>query len=149
MKKALLLNLMLLLSAVRLYAQTKVADFETELPTVEKKPVSDSIYKYVDEMPEPTFNLNEYLAGNMRYPPDALDNGIQGRLIVKFIVNVDGSLDSIHITGNKIINGESLEREAIRVVKNMPKWKPGKMNGKHVRVYYTQPITWRQEIINR
>ncbi|OSZ82779.1 hypothetical protein CAP35_05820 [Chitinophagaceae bacterium IBVUCB1] len=111
----------------------------------EEMPITDTIYRYAEVMPEPPFNVNQYFIENLRYPPDARDKGIQGRVNVGFIVNTDGSLDSIMIVGDRIKYGASLEREAIRLIKGMPKWKPGRMNDKPVKVRYTQPFTWRIE----
>ncbi|MBS1778974.1 MAG: energy transducer TonB [Bacteroidetes bacterium] len=99
------------------------------------------IFKYVEGMPEPTFNLNEYLAKNLEYPEEAMQKGIQGRVLVKFIVTEKGTLDSIHTIGPVL--GGGLEDEAIRVIKNMPLWKPGKQNGRPVKVYYTQPLSFK------
>lgn len=99
------------------------------------------VFKYVEGMPEPTFNLNEYLAENLEYPEEAMQKGIQGRVLVKFIVTEKGTLDSIHTIGPAL--GGGLEEEAIRVIKNMPLWKPGKQNGHPVKVYYTQPLSFK------
>lgn len=107
--------------------------------------VSNIVYEYAQMTPQPTFDIPKFLSSNLQYPRDAQKKGIQGTVNVKFIVNTDGSLDSIHIVGNRIKNGELLESEAIRVVKKMPKWLPGKMNDETVRVFYTQRISWRIE----
>lgn len=107
--------------------------------------VSNIVYEYAQITPQPTFDIPKFLSSNLQYPRDAQKKGIQGTVNVKFIVNTDGSLDSIHIVGNRIKNGELLESEAIRVVKKMPKWLPGKMNDETVRVFYTQRISWRIE----
>ncbi len=76
----------------------------------------------------------------LKYPEDAEKNGKQGRVICTFIIEKDGS-----VTNVKSINSvyPSLDNEAVRVFQNMPKWEPGKQNGKPVRVRYTYPITFR------
>jgi|GEM_PF-2429075 len=136
MKKILFLNLLLLLSAFSLHAQTVSSN--------ESAPNIDTvIFRYVEQMPQPTFNMNEYLAANLNYPKKAINNNIEGRVTVNFIVNTDGSISNPQVVGRRIENGELLEEEAIRVIKNMPKWKSGKQNGRAVRVYYTQPVMFK------
>lgn len=98
-----------------------------------------AIPKYVEQMPEPGYNVNEYLKKHLVYPMAAMETGIQGRVSVQFIVSEDGSISAAKIVGNKSYGG-GLEQEALRVVSSMPKWKPGKQNGKAVKVYYTLPI---------
>lgn len=84
--------------------------------------------------------LMGYLRDNIHYPTVAAENGVQGRVVVGFVVERDGS-----ITDVKILRGvdPSLDREAMRVVKNMPKWTPGKQNGSAVRVNYQVPVSFR------
>ena len=81
-----------------------------------------------------------YLRDNIHYPTVAAENGVQGRVVVGFVVERDGS-----ITDVKILRGvdPSLDREAMRVVKSMPKWTPGKQNGSAVRVKYQVPVSFR------
>ena len=84
--------------------------------------------------------LMGYLRDNIHYPTVAAENGVQGRVVVGFVVERDGS-----ITDVKILRGvdPSLDREAMRVVKSMPKWTPGKQNGSAVRVKYQVPVSFR------
>lgn len=84
--------------------------------------------------------LMGYLRDNIKYPTVAAENGVQGRVIVGFVVERDGS-----ITDVKILRGvdPSLDREAMRVVKSMPRWNPGKQNGSAVRVKYQVPVSFR------
>ena len=81
-----------------------------------------------------------YLSKNIQYPPIAEENGIQGRVVATFVVERDGS-----ITDVQVMRGvdPSLDREAIRVLKGMPRWIPGKQNGSAVRVKYTVPVTFK------
>jgi protein TonB len=89
------------------------------------------------EFPGGQAALNRFLARNIKYPLLAQENGIQGRVICQFVVNTDGSIVDI-----EVVRGveESLDKEAIRVIKSMPKWVPGRHGGKTVRVKCTQPI---------
>lgn len=84
--------------------------------------------------------LNRYLVRNIKYPLLAQENGIQGRVICQFVVNSDGSIVDI-----SVVRGveESIDKEAIRVIKSMPKWTPGRQGGKNVRVKYTLPIRFK------
>lgn len=84
--------------------------------------------------------LFEYLSNNINYPLEAEKKGIQGRVTVDFIVEADGSISEPCVKKSVDIN---LDSEAIRVVKNMPKWIPGKENGHPVRVKYYIPITFK------
>ncbi len=98
------------------------------------------IYTYVEQMPVTGFDLTEYLSKNIRYPDGAARNNIQGRVVAKFVVNEDGTLSDVQIVRGI---GAGCDDEAVRVIKAMPAWKPGKQNGKPVRVYYTLPITFK------
>lgn len=84
--------------------------------------------------------LNSWLAQNLHYPEDAVKQNIEGRVIVQFVVETDGSL-----THPVVVRGvdKNLDKEAIRIVKRMPKWRPGKNNGKAVRSKYTLPVRFR------
>lgn len=84
--------------------------------------------------------LMAWLTKNLKYPASAQENGIQGRVLVQFVVNKDGS-----IVDPKVLRGAdpALDKEAMRVVSAMPKWTPGKQRGKTVRVRYTLPVTFR------
>lgn len=101
------------------------------------------IFTEIDEMPEfpgGQAKLMNWLAVNIRYPDAAQQHGVQGRVIVNFVVEKDGS-----ISGVRVLKGvdKDLDAEAIRVVKRMPKWQPGKNNGESVRCYYTLPVTFK------
>lgn len=103
----------------------------------------DEAFTVVEEFPEfpgGTGELMKYLAMNMKYPKDAHDNKIQGRVIVNFIISKDGT-----IKDPKVVHSvyPSLDKEAIRVVQEMPKWKPGKQRGEAVNVRFTIPISFR------
>ena len=104
---------------------------------------SKKIYDVVDEMPVfPGGNgaLLEYLATHVKYPVVAQENGVQGRVIVSFVVECDGSITDVHV--ERSID-PSLDREAICVVSSMPRWSPGKLNGYIVRVKYSVPVAFK------
>jgi len=84
--------------------------------------------------------LLEYLTANVRYPDDCEDTCVQGRVIVSFMVERDGSLSEAKVMKSVY---PSLDEEALRVVNSMPKWCPGKLNGKAVRIKYTIPVNFK------
>ncbi len=84
--------------------------------------------------------LMGYLRDNIHYPTVAAENGVQGRVVVGFVVERDGSITDVNIIRSV---DPSLDREAMRVVKSMPRWTPGKQNGSAVRVKYQVPVTFR------
>jgi protein TonB len=113
------------------------SDIQTE-EEVEESPV----FFIVEDMPEfpgGDAALHKYLATSVEYPVIAQENGIQGRVYVKFVINTDGSVTDVQIARGV---DPSLDKEALRVVRDMPKWKPGKQRGKAVRVSYTVPINF-------
>lgn len=105
----------------------------------------DDVFFIVDEMPEYPGGqeaLRVWLAENITYPEEAKTDSIQGIVYVSFIVNEQGK-----VTDSKLARGASpaLDKEALRVVKEMPAWKPGKHKGKEVKVSYTVPISFKLE----
>lgn len=84
--------------------------------------------------------LMKYLSENTKYPVVAQENGVQGRVTVQFVVEKDGSISDVHVLGGV---DPSLDKEAVRVVKSMPRWTPGKQNGITVRVNYRVPVLFR------
>lgn len=112
-------------------------------PPAPKPEVATKVFDVVEEMPSfPGGNgaLMSYLASNIKYPVVAQENGVQGRVIVSFVVERDGSISDVRVARSV---DPSLDREAQRVVKSMPRWKPGKQNGSAVRVKYTVPVVFR------
>lgn len=106
-------------------------------PSPVESPDSKPI-RYVEQMPQ-FDELNEYLSTHLRYPEAAKDNNIQGKVSVEFVVNEDGS-----ITNARVVRGigSGCDQEALRVINGMPKWKPGKQNGKAVKVYFVLPTVF-------
>ena len=108
-----------------------------------EKPKEEEIFVAVEqqaEFPGGLPALMKWLGNNIRYPEAAQQNDIQGRVIVKFVVEKDGSIGAADIVKGV---DKDLDREAIRVVKKMPKWQPGKNNGVAVRSYFTLPVVFK------
>jgi protein TonB len=91
-------------------------------------------------MPYPDYDYRKYLSENLHYPDSANVHNIEGRVIVKFVVNEDGHISECEVT--KPVNNY-LDEEALRIIGKMPPWKPGKDKGKPVRVYFTAPIVFK------
>jgi protein TonB len=88
-------------------------------------------------------SLEDYITNHIEYPQDAIDNNTEGTVYVQFGVDENGNVTNVTTTGSKLGNG--LEDEAIRVVSSMPKWTPGQVKGKKVKVWRTLPITYKLE----
>ena len=120
---------------------TETQEANTEV--MESRAVEGEVFKVVEEMPEFVGGMAEcmkYLAANVNYPTEAIEKGIQGRVIVQMVVTKEGD-----IADTKIARGIDplLDAEALRVVSGMPKWKPGKQKGEAVNVRYTLPVMFR------
>lgn len=100
----------------------------------------NKIFDECDQMPSFPGNLMTYLSENIKYPVEAQENGIQGRVVVSFVVEKDGSLSDMRVA--RSVSPE-LDAEALRVVSSMPKWNPGMNKGKYVRVKYNVPVSFR------
>jgi TonB family protein len=113
-------------------------------PVVAKETSDPSrVFDVVEEMPKfpgGDEGMMQFLNSEVKYPKEALEKGTQGRVVVTFIVNTDGSVSDPKVV--KSVN-PALDAEAIRVVNAMPKWTPGKQNGHVVRVKFTIPVTFR------
>ena len=109
----------------------------------EEEVVEQEIFQIVEEMPDfpgGVAKLSEYLQKNIKYPQMARESGIQGRVFVNFVVEPDGSVSNVKVLRSL---GGGCDEEAMRVVKSMPKWKPGKQRGKAVRVSYILPVNFK------
>lgn len=121
----------------------KVAVKYVPVTVVEEEPEEQTIFEVVENMPEfPGGNaaLMQFLSKNIKYPTIAQENGTQGRVIVQFVVNRDGSVVDPVVMRSV---DPYLDKEALRVIAQMPKWKPGMQRGKAVRVKYTVPVVFR------
>ena len=123
--------------------------FKFSVITTEDNPVqilkndNDTIYNVVDQMPEfpgGTEAMMHYVADNVKYPDEAKDKDISGRVFISFVVEKDGSVSNVEV---KRGIGGGCDEEAVRVVSSLPKWKPGKKDGKPVRVNYMMPIVFK------
>jgi len=119
-------------------------DNATELPPEQPfvDPDAGKVFTYVEE--QPTFpggeaSMYEYLQKNIKYPPLARENGITGRVYMTFVVGPNGEIRDVKVMRGI---GAGCDEEAIRVVKSMPKWKPGKQNGRSVNVQFNMPINF-------
>ena len=111
-------------------------------PVVEEEVAEEEIFQIVEEMPSypgGMQSLYEYLSENIRYPVVAMESGIQGRVYVTFVVEKDGSISDVKVLRGI---GGGCDEEAVRVIKAMPKWNPGKQRGRAVRVLYNVPVNF-------
>lgn len=128
-------------------AEVEVEEVEVEIEEVEevvapplRKVKKGEVYQFVEQMPEfpgGMKKMQEYLASNISYPRMARQSKIEGRVFIQFVVSKDGSLRDYKVLRGI---GGGCEQEAIRVLKRMPKWKPGRQNGKLVPVMFTLPV---------
>ena len=134
MKKIAFMLLVALLSTTTITAQKTV---------ISKNQSKEKVFDVVETMPEfpgGQDSLMSFLMHTVKYPKGAMEKGIQGRVVVKFIVEKDGQVSTPQVVRSVY---PALDEEALRVIRCMPKWKPGKQNGKEVRVFFTLPVTFR------
>jgi len=122
----------------KVVSNNKNAELTTKTTTND----NNNVFFIVEDMPEFPGGekaLRNFIATNVKYPVKAQENGIQGKVYISFVVNKTGK-----VTDAKVVRGvdPSLDKEALRVVNNLPKWKPGKQRGKKVNVNYTLPISF-------
>lgn len=107
------------------------------------KHTDKTTFRYVEQMPEPGYDVIQYISTNLIYPKKARRKNIEGKVIVQFIVNTDGTIDSVHAINQKVL-GYGLEEAAVDLIRNMPSWKkPGRQNGRTVKVFFSQPIMFK------
>lgn len=132
-------------------ASTQTNDIETETftpPTVTAPKVvekEDEILTFVAEeasFPGGTAEMMKYLGKNIKYPEVAIQAGIQGKVTLRFVVGKDGSIENVTVARG-VPGCPECDKEAIRVVKSMPKWKPAKNDGKVVKSYFNLPVTFK------
>ena len=103
----------------------------------------DTVYRSVEQMPRfpgGEAALMKYLESHIKYPPEAAENNVQGHVIVQFVVKKDGSIGEVKVVRSL---EENLDKEAIRVIKSLPKFTPGRHDGKAVSVWYTLPVPFK------
>ena len=119
-------------------------DFEFEVEEVVENIVEEEIFVTAEEMP--TFQggdlskFRNWVQNNVKYPQIALENGIQGNVVIKFVVEKDGKLSNIQVLQSP---DKTLADAAVQVLQKSPKWKPGKQRNKPVRVTYTLPVSFK------
>lgn len=109
----------------------------------ETKPQSKKVYESVEQMPEfpgGIAAMMRYLSENIKYPPEAAKNNIEGRVVLQFVIDETGQVGDIQVARPV---SEELDAEAVRVVKTLPKFEPGRQDGEAVSVWYTLPINFK------
>lgn len=124
-------------------SKAQIQTYTPPPPPKEREEEEEEIFVVVENQPEfpgGQAAMMKFLSENIKYPVIAQENGIQGRVICNFVVERDGS-----ITDVQVVRGvdPSLDKEAVRVIQSMPKWKPGMQRGKPVRVRFTLPVVFR------
>jgi protein TonB len=141
-----LYTLLILLLCTASFAQqpdlTDLTEIDKPAPpkVVEEAPPSPIVFTRVEQMPEfpgGMAGMQQYFRDNLKYPEQALTKGIGGKVVIRFTVDKDGSVIDVII---KRGIGDGCDEEALRLVKEMPSWKPGMHNGRPVKVYYTMPL---------
>lgn len=124
--------------------RNEVREHKEEIVVEEKKPVEENkVFTAVEQMPQfpgGDAELMKHIQKNLKYPPVAMENNIQGRVVVQFVVTKTGKIGEVKVVRSK---DPDLDKEAVRVVKTLPDFIPGKMNGQAVAVWYTLPITFK------
>ena len=133
MKKIALMLLVALLSSTAVMAQKTVIKTNQS-----KEPVFD-VVEVMPQFPGGQDSLMSFLMHTVKYPKEAMEKGVQGRVVVQFVIEKDGQVSSPEV----LKSVPALDKEALRVVQSMPKWAPGKQRGKEVRVKFTLPVTFR------
>ncbi len=111
-------------------------------PEVIEKPKEDEILTFVDEEAKFNGNMMEFIQGKLRYPPSAMEMGAQGKCYVKFVVKANGSIANVSIERG-VPGCPECDEEAVRVIRSMPPWIPGKNNGKSVSTWCRIPINFQ------
>lgn len=129
----------LLISSILFVQGCKREPVASTTPTTQAA-TKETIYAFADKMPENTVDLTTFIGKNLVYPEQARKNGIEGRVVLKFVVNKDGNVQDIQVmrSPDTLLSGA-----AIDVVKKMPLWKPGEKDGQKVNVYMTLPISFK------
>lgn len=121
-----------------------VRQYQDEVIVEEKKPVEDNVvFESVEQMPQfpgGDTELLKYISSHLKYPTMAAENNIQGRVVVQFVVTKNGSIGEVRVIRPR---DPDLDKEAVRVVKTLPNFIPGKMNGQPVNVWYTLPVNFK------
>lgn len=120
-----------------------VREYKDEVIVEEKKPEPEQVFQSVEQMPKfpgGDAELMKFIQEHLRYPTMAAENNIQGRVVVQFVVTKNGSIGEVKVIRSR---DQDLDKEAVRVVKSLPNFIPGRMNGQPVNVWYTLPINFK------
>lgn len=117
-----------------------IAELQEQKVIVQEEPKVFEIVEQMPSYPGGETEMMRFIGDNLKYPVVAQESGIQGRVVIRFVVTASGAIDEVKVLRSL---DPSCDREAIRVVKAMPKWTPGRQNGKNVAVYFTLPILFR------
>lgn len=121
----------------------RITEVVTEEITTANSYPNDHVFQSVDQMPEfpgGDMVLMRYISSHIKYPISAIENNIEGRVVVEFVVTKTGAIRDVKVYRSR---DKDLDAEAVRVVKSLPNFIPGKMNGEPVNVWYTLPITFK------
>ena len=127
---------------------TAVNEVVVEPPAEKPKAVNEKIFDVVEQMPQfpgGEAALMKFLSSHINYPPMAAENNVQGKVILQFVVEMDGHVGEVKIA--RAVD-KDLDKEAVRVVKSLPKFTPGRQNGHPVRVWYTLPVNFKLQGTN-
>ena len=128
--------------------QTAVIDVVVEKPVEKPKEAVAQVFHSVEQMPQfpgGEAALMKYLQSHINYPPMAVENGVQGRVVVQFVVDKTGKVGEVVVVRTV---DKDLDKEAVRVCKSLPKFTPGRQNGQAVAVWYTLPVTFKLQGTN-
>jgi periplasmic protein TonB len=144
MKNSFIVFAMLLISNLSI-AQSQNTEQLIQAPKAMEEAPQEETFVIVEKMPEfpgGQAALMQYLSSNIKYPEECRKMGVEGKVFVKFIVDATGNIINVQVLRG-VVDGKLLEKEAMRVVQSMPKWKPGTQGGKAVSVYFTLPISFK------
>lgn len=116
------------------------AQIENQSDNSKKTKNDEQIFNFIEKYPQfpgGDSALIEYIKANLTYPTEAMEKGIEGTVIIQFVVEKDGSITNVIVTQSI---GGGCDEEAVRVIKSLPKWEPGMQKGQPIRVYFTIPI---------
>ena len=128
--------------------QTAVVDVVVEKPVEKPVEKAEEVFQSVEQMPQfpgGEVALMKFLQSHINYPPMASENGVQGRVVVQFVVDKTGRVGEVTIARSV---DKDLDKEAVRVCKSLPKFTPGRQNGQPVSVWYTLPVTFKLQGTN-
>ncbi len=132
----------------RINFQTAVNEVVVEKPVEKPVEKTEEVFQSVEQMPQfpgGEVALMKFLQSHINYPPMAAENGVQGRVVVQFVVDKTGRVGEVIIARSV---DKDLDKEAVRVCKSLPKFTPGRQNGQPVSVWYTLPVTFKLQGTN-